>query len=98
MEKWDECWAGLNEEPYKTVFGSKDSKPCKARYDKLVDEQSKRMGEAQRDSGAGTPDSDSEDEEEKKTKADLVRGIDEFLLCHNSAFWWCEPAVVIRNR
>lgn len=57
------------------MFSSKDSKPSKARFDKLVDEQSKRMGEAQRDSGAGTPDSDSGDEEEKKTKADLVRGV-----------------------
>lgn len=73
-ERWDECWNGLNEEPYVRVFGTKTSKVSKARYDKIVDGQSKSDGQAQRDSGAGTADSDSdENEDDKKTKAELVR-------------------------
>ncbi|CAM9171952.1 unnamed protein product [Ascophyllum nodosum] len=57
--------ADLDEEPHKRIFGEKTLSQCKAHLDKLVDEQSKNDGEAQRDSGGGTVDSASEDEADK---------------------------------
>jgi len=75
-DKWDACWVELNEEPFVRVFGTKNSRTCRARYERIVDEQSKKDGQAQRDSGAGTADSGPEDEEEKRTLADLVRAVD----------------------
>lgn len=89
-ERWESCWQALsNEEPSGVVFRDRTSRTCKARYDKIVDDQSKSDGQAQRDSGAGTADSGSEDEGVKKTKAELVRGVEPliylYLFCRAQA-------------
>ncbi|CAB1108662.1 unnamed protein product [Ectocarpus sp. CCAP 1310/34] len=55
------------------IFKDKTSENCKERYDKIVDDQSKSDGKAQRDSGAGTAESGSEDEGEKNTKIQLKK-------------------------
>ncbi|CAN0065718.1 unnamed protein product, partial [Ectocarpus sp. 4 AP-2014] len=55
------------------IFKDKRSKICKARYDKIVHDQSKSHGKAQRDSGAGAAESGSEDEGEKNIKIELEK-------------------------